>query len=87
MVGGAVGDAERRPEAKSASSGSGVATLDSSSANSANAPNVVPNTRWPGWNDAPSPAAITSPAISLPGMNGGGILTWYLPAMKERREN
>ena len=48
---------------------------------SANAPtNVVAETRWPGRNDAPSPTASTSPASSLPGVNGGGALTWYLPS-------
>ena len=27
----------------------------------------------------PSPIAVISPATSVPGVNGGGILIWYLP--------
>src|SRR4051812_41625660 len=44
------------------------------------APNPEPRTLSPTTNPwTPAPTAETTPAKSLPGVNGGGILIWYVP--------
>lgn len=63
-------------------SGMALTAAAGTSACSAKPPtNDVPTTRSPGAKGTPSPTAITSPASSLPGVNGAGIFSWYLPSI------
>jgi hypothetical protein len=63
---------------KSRPSGRGLTDPAGSATCSAKAPTmVVPNTRSPGLMPmTASPTAATSPASSLPGVNGTGTDTW-----------
>ena len=50
---------------------------------SAKAPPLLIVITWsPGLNlSTPSPTASIIPDASLPGINGGSVLTWYFPSM------
>src|SRR5947209_8820364 len=68
------------PCAKSSSSGSGKVRYDGATACSANPPNMhIAATRSPVRTDADSGADSTTPATSLPGTNGTGGFSWYMP--------
>ena len=44
-------------------------------------------TSWPGSNAEPSETSETTPAHSLPSVNGGSSLIWYWPWLSSRSGN
>src|SRR6185295_1278779 len=69
------------PTVKSTSAGSFTAAASGATSCSAKQPlTMVTTTRSPGFSPlTPGPTALTTPAASPPGMNGGSGLNWYFP--------